>query len=249
MIITILGSGTCVPSLERSASCIWVRSGNTRILIDAGIGCTRRLLEAGGHIKDLDGIFLTHFHPDHSAELVPILFSLKYSGFIADKKITLTGGYGFKSFCLGLSGVYGKWIDCSGYLDIKELKPQSFEFGDFVIETFHVEHRPESLAYKITDKSGHSFVFSGDMDLTSGFEDFCKGTDILIMEASTPDNMKVKGHITPFIAAETAGASGCKKLILTHFYPQCDVKDFLDNARKIYKEEIILAKDLMEIRL
>ncbi len=77
-IITILGSGTCVPSLQRSSCSVLVEIGNQKLLFDVGPGTMRRLLEAGQSIFDISHIFLSHFHPDHSGELVPFLFATQY---------------------------------------------------------------------------------------------------------------------------------------------------------------------------
>lgn len=45
--ITILGSGTCVPFLERSASSILVEIEDKKLVFDMGVGTMRRLLEKG----------------------------------------------------------------------------------------------------------------------------------------------------------------------------------------------------------
>ena len=65
--VTILGSGTCVPSLQRGSCSVLVQIGNQHLLFDSGPGTMRRLLEAGTTIFDLDYLFYSHFHPDHSA--------------------------------------------------------------------------------------------------------------------------------------------------------------------------------------
>lgn len=252
MKVTILGSGSCVFSLKRASSSILIETGSTNLLLDAGTGCTRRLLEKGFRIEELDGIFLSHFHPDHSSELVPILFSLKYGNYSNLKdKFYILGGSGLKAFYENLTKVYGHWIDLEGKIQILEFdknNSEKFEFNDITMSTFPVNHRPESLALKIWDNK-KTFVYSGDMDITTGFEMFIRNCDLLVIEASMPDNLRVKGHLTPEIAAEKAKAGNVRKMVLTHFYPQCERKDFLVNARDIFKNEIILAKDLMEIKL
>ena len=62
----------------------------------------RRLLEANTTIFDLSFIFYSHFHPDHTAELVPLLFATKYPD-INQRKISLTivAGKGFSNFFKG----------------------------------------------------------------------------------------------------------------------------------------------------
>jgi len=76
--VTILGSGTCVPSLTRSACAVLLETSGSRLLFDLGPGTMRRLLEAGVTIEEIDWIVLSHFHPDHSAELAPYLFASRY---------------------------------------------------------------------------------------------------------------------------------------------------------------------------
>ena len=110
--LTILGSGTCVPSLERNACALLLRTGGANLLFDCGPGVMRRLLEAGVSIFDVSVIFLSHFHPDHSGELVSFLFALKYPAPSPQKNpLTIVAGSGFNDFYRRLKGVYGNWIE------------------------------------------------------------------------------------------------------------------------------------------
>ncbi|PID78245.1 MAG: hypothetical protein CSA18_02475 [Deltaproteobacteria bacterium] len=249
MIINLLGTGTCIPSLERASSSVWVRSEKRELLLDAGTGCMRRLLESGGDPGNIDGIILTHFHPDHSSELVPILFYLKCGSFLKEKNFSVMGGAGLNKFYDKLYSAYGKWIKPAFKLHLIELEKNNFVFGDMIINVFCVNHRPESIALKLTDSKGKIFVFSGDMDVTEGFSDFCRGADLLVIESSFTDGRKIPGHLTPSEAADIAKLAGLEKIVLTHFYPEAGGTDFLENARKIFKGEIILGSDLMEIVL
>lgn len=252
MIITVLGSGTAAPSLKRSQASVWVRTGELNMLLDAGSGCLKRLMEAGGDIHDIDAVFLSHFHPDHSAELVSFLFSLKYGGSNKNKKIYLMGGPGINEFFSGLKNVYGHWIDNDNNLEIIEFDNfcrGSLKFGDIIIETCPVVHRPESIALRLTCENKKSFVYSGDMDLTEHFENFIKNCNILLIESAMPDDKKVEGHLTPEIAAGYAKKGCVEEMILTHLYPECNTNDFLNRAENIFKGEIKTAYDLMEIKL
>ena len=110
--VTVLGSGTCVPSLERSSCAVLVETGGERILFDSGPGTMGRLLQAGIQIFDLSFVCYSHFHPDHSGELVPLLFSNKYpDGSLRRRPLTIVAGRGFERFFSGLQGLYGRWID------------------------------------------------------------------------------------------------------------------------------------------
>ncbi|RLB88140.1 MAG: MBL fold metallo-hydrolase, partial [Deltaproteobacteria bacterium] len=73
--------------------------------------------------------------------------------------------------------------------------------------------------------------------------------DLLICESAMPDGMKVPGHLTPSLAGRIAAEAGVKRLVLTHFYPECESVDLYEQCRKTYQGPLLLARDLMEIVL
>jgi ribonuclease BN (tRNA processing enzyme) len=254
MIVTILGSGTCVPSLERSSCSVMVEVSGAKLLFDSGPGTMRRLLRTKTTIFDIDYIFYSHFHPDHTAELVPFLFATKYPDISQRQRaLTLVAGRGFEDFFAGLKTAYGKWIELDpGLVNILELDNRSTDsrrLADFSIQSAPVEHNPESIAYRIASAGGHSVVYSGDTDYSENLIALSKDADVLICESALPDDFRVKGHLTPSLAGEIAARAGVKKLVLTHFYPECDQTDIEQECRKTYSGPLVLAEDLMRIEV
>ncbi|NNG01555.1 MAG: MBL fold metallo-hydrolase [Desulfobacteraceae bacterium] len=252
--VVILGSGTCVPSLRRSACAVMVTCKESRVLFDVGPGTTRRLLEAGGNIFDVTHVFISHFHPDHTGELVPFLFATKYPG-SGRRKIPLCiiGGPGFLDFYDGLKAVYGDWMDLGpDTLDIREISPDlqnKLKFKDFQVDIAPVSHRPESLAFKLTTPADTAMVYSGDTQYTDSLVNLSEGANLLICESAMPDEMAVPGHMTPSQAGKTATRAKVSRLVLTHLYPECDAVDIAKQCRSTYKGPLIIAEDLMEIVL
>ena len=252
--VTILGSGTCVPSLERSSCSVMLEVGGARLLFDSGPGTIRRLLRANTTIFQVDYIFYSHFHPDHSAELVPFIFSTKYPDMGQRQTVlTIIAGNGFADFFAGLRSVYGKWIELDpGLMQIIELNNQSadsIQMKGFAVQSAPVEHNPESIAYRITSQGGYSVVYSGDTDYSENLIELSKDADILICESALPDDLHLKGHLTPSLAGDIATRAGVKKLILTHFYPECEQTDIKKECRKTYDGTLVLAEDLMRIEV
>ena len=250
--LTILGSGTCVPSLERSSCSVMLAVGDTKLLFDSGPGTMRRLLRANTTIFDVDYIFYSHFHPDHTAELVPFLFATKYPDMGQRQRVlTIVAGEGFEDFFAGLNTVYGKWIELDpGLVNIIQMNNRSADLlrlKDFTVQSAPVEHNPESIAYRITGPGGHSVVYSGDTDYSENLIALSKDADLLICESALPDDYRVKGHLTPSLAGDIATRAGVKKLVLTHFYPECDQTDIEQECRKTYDGPLVLAEDLMRI--
>ena len=56
-------------------------------------------------------------------------------------------------------------------------------------------------------------------------------------------------HLTPSLAGEIATRANVKKLILTHFYPDCENANIEKECRKTYNGPLVLAEDLMTIEL
>lgn len=251
--VTILGSGTCVPSLDRSTSSVLVEIKDAKILIDCGPGTIRRLLENGTKIYDISHILLSHFHPDHTGELISFLFSNKYPDAICRQiPLSIIAGSGLSDFYGGLKKVFGDWIDIApNSLNLIEInKNNRFKyFNDFTLEMISVEHNKESLAFKIIGGNGASVVYSGDTDYCKNLIDISESTNLLICESALPDELKVKGHLTPSEAGKIATRANVKQLILTHFYPECDKVDIELQCRKTYSGPLFLAKDLMKIYL
>jgi ribonuclease BN (tRNA processing enzyme) len=253
-ILTILGSGTCVPSLKRSSCAVMIASGISKILVDCGPGTMRRLLEAGTEIAEISHILLSHFHPDHSGELVSFLFSSKYSGKkCRTEPLTLIAGKGFAEFWRGLQQVYGEWIELAPeLLTIIEMDTQHFGklvFKDFTLKTAPMNHRPESLAFRIGFPDNKSLVYSGDTDVSDNLVMLARDADMLICESSFPDELKSPGHLTPSLAGAMAGRANVGTLILTHFYPECEDADIAAQCRKTYSGNLILAEDLQHVSL
>jgi len=254
MTVTILGSGTCVPSLIRSASSTLIRLGDRRLLIDCGPGTMRRLLETGTDIFDIDVLMLTHFHPDHCGELVPFLFANKYpDGSKRWRPLMLVGGPGVAEFFLGLQRVFGHWIELTDPLfQIMELDGVALdrtEFKGMEIAGAAMAHNPESIGYRITDPSGRSLAVSGDTDVTDRLVDLARDVDLLICESAFPDEAKTKGHLTPSEAGAIATQARVGRLVLTHFYPKCETSDIIGQCRRTWQGPLVLAKDLLSLVL
>ncbi len=253
-VVTVLGSGTCVPSLKRSACSVLVESGEQKVLLDAGPGTMRRLLEAGVTIFDLSAVLFSHFHPDHTAELVPLLFSTKYpDGSRRKRPLRLVGGPGFSSFFERLKAAFGDWIELApGLLEIAEIGADGrdrLRIGTLALETAATAHRPESIAFRLTDAAGRSVVYSGDTDYSESLVALARRADLFICESALPDELKTAGHLTPSGAGQIAARAEVGSLVLTHLYPECEDVDLVGQCRKSFGGSVVIAEDLMRLPL
>lgn len=249
MEITILGSGTGAPSLNRGASGLLVKIKNANLLFDTGPGILRKLLEVGVTYHDLDYIFYTHFHTDHTLDLAAILFAAKYSVSLRTRKLDIIAAEGLERFYNSLLAVYGDVIRPENYeVNLRQIREQTLNLGSCRIKTLRMQHTPESLGYRV-ESGGKTVVYSGDTDSCENIVALGENADALILDCSFPDQMKVVGHLVPQEAATVAKRCNCKRLILSHLYPVCDNIDIAEEAKKIFKGEVIVASDLMTLEV
>ena len=75
--LTILGAGPAAPNTGGACSGYLVRENGSAVLIDCGSGVAGRI---GQHVppRELRGVAISHLHPDHYFDLVPLYYILKF---------------------------------------------------------------------------------------------------------------------------------------------------------------------------
>jgi ribonuclease BN (tRNA processing enzyme) len=250
MKITILGSGTAVPSLERNSSGVLIQEEGINTLVDFGYGTLKQLLHLGITYHDIDRIFFTHNHPDHICDLVPFLFGARYRPSARKKDLEIVAGLGFQKFLDQLMSAFKHWLVPTDYqLRITEIDEGSKQFGCHLVHFKKVKHIEMSRGYRFENSAGKSVVLSGDTDYCKDMVELGKKADLLILECAMPDEEKIAGHLVPSLAGKLAQEADCKMLCLTHFYPPCDLDVIRETVSAIYNGELFLAHDLMQFQL
>lgn len=250
MEITILGSGTCVPYLKRGSAGIILRIGENILLFDSGTGTLERMLKRGITYLDLDVVLYTHTHPDHVADLVPLIFASKYGETPRRRDLPLIGGRGFKTYFQAIQGAYGRWLQPDLFqIHIREVYDDILDYDLFRVIARPMTHLPDSVGYRVESSDGKSAAFSGDTDYCPNLIGLAKDVDVLVIESALPDEMKAEGHLTPSLAGRIGREANCKKMVLTHLYPVCDTVDIVQQCRKEYRGELLIAEDFMEISI
>jgi ribonuclease BN (tRNA processing enzyme) len=254
MDIIILGSGTGLPLVDRASPAFVLLLDKKIVLFDIGPGTLRQLSRAGIPHSRIGHIFITHFHPDHTADLVHFLFATRHPPILAKREpFRITGPRGFKDFHKGLESVYGKWLNIpKDIMEIRELaatRKDSIEYETFDITSQPVKHSNPSIAYRLEHPSGKNLVYSGDTGFCPEIIDLAKGSDLLILECALPGNKEVEGHLTPSLAGKIATQAGVRRLLLTHFYPEVLETDIALECRKTFNGELILGRDLLHVRI
>jgi ribonuclease BN (tRNA processing enzyme) len=246
MEITVVGTGTVAPRLERRQSCVVVETGGEMLVFDLGSGAMRGMLRANLDPFAVDRVFFTHFHPDHTVDAVPLLFSIKYG---AEEERTrplyLTGPEPFRDFWASLLEVWGKWMVGDYPTRVSELPhacTSPLDLPGCRLSWAPVRHRPESIAYRLDD-GGKALVYTGDTEYGESVVELARGAHTLLAECSFPDDSPVPGHLTPSGVARIASEARVGRLVLTHLYPSVDNSLLVPEVERGYDGEVILAED------
>ncbi len=254
MEIIILGSGTGIPLVYRASPSLVLLHGALPVLIDMGPGTLRQLARVGINHDKIGHIFITHFHPDHTADLIHFLFATRNPATLEKREpFVIAGPQGLREFLHKLQKAYGKWLNLPPeIMALEELdtrKPEKRGYENFHMVSQPVKHTPHSLAYRVEEPSGGSFVYSGDTAFCNEIVDLARSSDLLILECSFPDGEDVEGHLTPSQAGRVARLAGVKKLVLIHFYPEILATDIAKQCRKTYTGDLILGRDMLHLRI
>jgi ribonuclease BN (tRNA processing enzyme) len=246
MNITVVGSGTVVPRLARRQSCVAVETGEETLLFDLGSGAVRGMLHAGLDPFAVDRIFFTHFHPDHTIDVVPLMFSLNYGSEQGrERPLTLYGPEPFTRFFSKIADTWGEWI-LGGYpTEVRELPhvcPSPLDLPGLSVRWSPAEHRPESIAYRLEGENG-AFVYTGDTEYAESVVELAQGAHTLLIECAFPDEGAVPGHLTPSGVARIAREAGVERVVLTHIYPAADELDLKQEVGHGFDGKVLVAED------
>lgn len=247
MELTVLGSGTGVPSARRGSPGLLLRAGGRTLLIDCGPGTLRSAAAAGADPGQIDAILLTHLHPDHTLDLPALLFALRNPRYSGRGSLLVAGPRGLSDLLAHwwAGAVHGPWLRPEGTaIDVREVVPGSQDVLGLVVSAVAVVHSAESLAYRIAEcRGGPVLAVSGDTGPCEGVVQAGRGADLFVLECALPDPPGWEGHLTPEGAAEVAARAAPRRLLLTHLYPEVEDEPILETVRRRYRGEAGIAED------
>lgn len=248
MKLVVLGSGSSVPHPQRASSAYWLESGGT-VLLDCGAATAHRMAQEHLDWANLDAIWVSHFHLDHCGGVMPYLFGTKHAPQTRDRRKPL-GIYGGK----GLNKLLTAFDEANDYklfqqpfpVEITEVAPgEEFELLPALkAVTISTPHKEESMAIRLTDENNTSIVYTADTGFDMVLANFARAADLLLIECSFFKNKPIEHHLELAEVMHLARHAKVKRAVLTHFYPEWDTIDLLEECRRFSpKFEVIEAKD------
>ena len=246
MRLTTIGTGTSAPHPTRVAAAHLVETGTVRLLLDCGSGAVHRMAALAIRWQDITHVALTHFHPDHIADVVMLLMAWRWGQLPPrDTPVTLYGPAGTGALMERLAAAYGDWVLAPGFpLTVRDLAADEIvRLGtDIELSALPVPHTSESVAYSVRAE-GKRLVYTGDTGVDAVLPVWAHDCDVLLAECSLPDAMAVASHLTPRQAGALADMAHARRLVLTHFYPPVESVDIAAEVAERYAGPVVLATD------
>jgi len=250
--LTVIGSGTAIPQRDRSAPCYLIRYGRENIVVDLGSGSVRGLLfHAGVTVREIGLVLVTHLHPDHCSDLVPLLFALRADEVARHEPLRIFGPEGLRDHYRILQQLWKHRVEPRNYaLYFEEWSGGESLWGSFRIEAAPTDHSVPNLAWRIQGPDGQAIIVTGDGEPTMEMVQMCcSSRHVLVAECSLAAGETMKGHMNPGQAGELARQCRSEKLVLSHLNPGVKAGPAGMQARKQFAGEVLVAEDGMVIEV
>jgi ribonuclease Z len=270
--VTLLGTGSPEPRMDRFGPGVLVEAGKKILLFDCGRGTAQRIQQLKIPFAAVDALFLTHLHSDHTVG-IPDLW---LSGWNRGRKTPLQvwGPAGTAAMMSHLAEAYQfdthiRQVDDG--LPGQGVAVVAHDIGEAVVydrdgikvTAFLVDHgivKP-ALGYRI-DFEGHSAVLSGDTRYSENLIRHSQGVDLLIHEVINLDTFRTNNptmsaarvqavvghHTTPEIAGTIFAKLKPKLAVYTHIVAG-SATDLVPPTRRNYSGPLEVGEDLMSFEI
>lgn len=268
--VTILGSGTPIPSIERFGSSTLIEYKNKKYLFDVGRGTTIRLSQIEVDPSEIDHLFLTHLHSDHITGFA----DLWLTGWIWQRKAGLNvyGPEGVENFIEHTQKTFSKDIAFRKkhtglqkkglQLNVNEVQQGViYKNSDVKITAIKVDHGSveQAFGYRF-DTRENAILLSGDTTLSKNLVKHGENLDLLIHELAVIDQNLIERNPKLKKISQYHSSLDQVKQVINLLDPELTIYNHLliigidqetvkMQIQSLFKGKAVLGYDLQEINL
>lgn len=222
MKLTVLGGWGAWPPARGACSGYLLEHAGFRLLLDPGYATVPRLLELV-RAEDVDAVAVSHGHPDHCADLNPLLRARALGG-ARPPALPVLAPAGALAPVLALD--LPRML--AGSYELREFAPgERLVVGPFRVETVSLPHFVPNAGLRI-EADGQTVAYTGDRAPDAAVAVLARASDLLVAEATFPERVpdeQRSGLSTAVEAGREAREAGVERLLLTHLWPGTDPDD------------------------
>lgn len=238
MELIVLGAGPAYTDRPGATGAAYlVRFEDAAVLLDFGQGSFPAL---AGEVEPsrLLSVLVSHLHPDHFIDLVPLRHYLRYE-FEPPRRVRVDAPGDLPA---RLDALHDEPGFTAAALDVVSLAEGAWRIGPFAVEAALVTHTSESYAFRLSTASGHALVYSGDVSVADDLGALLRPGDTLLCEAAFGPGPVAPGaqHLDARMAAGIAARAGAGRLLLTHIQMGFDRAAAVETARTEFGGQVDL---------
>ncbi len=212
--VTVLGCSGSYAGPGGACSGYLVRAGDTAVWLDAGPG-TLANLQRHLDLDALDGVVLSHAHPDHWVDVLPFHNVARY---IKPRTgLPVISPARVRALAAEVNGDLGPAFDWQVVVDgdVTHIGALTFRFS-------RTDHPGETLGMRV-DGDGASLGYSADTGPGWSLAALGPRLGLALCEATlAPEWAGTVQHLSAAQAGADARAAGVRQLVLTHLQPGVD---------------------------
>jgi len=251
--LTFLGiTGNQTPTTETVS---FVIQSKATVLFEPGPAVVRQLNLAGIPASNLDAIFVSHCHGDHTLGFPYLMFTM-----FVERTMGQTGPEAIQVYALPQvrDGLQEMWRFCyppGAYqnFEVEWVCPEPFqvvEIGDLRLTFAPADHRVPVLAVRLDSEDG-SIVYSADTVYCENVVSLARECDLLIHEGAMTAEMEGLARNTKHSLARDAGTvakeAHAKRLMLVHMFDRYVGRydPLIAEAKEAYDGEVLIPEQLV----
>jgi ribonuclease BN (tRNA processing enzyme) len=246
MRLTVLGGCGAWPEAGQACSGFLVEQDGFRLLVDLGYATVPRLLEWIG-ADQVDAVFISHGHPDHCADLNPLLRARVLRAEPAPPlPVYALPGALDAVLALDRPGM----LD-GGYQPWEVIPGRPFDVGPFLADSRLLPHSVPNAGLRLA-AGGEVLAYTGDAGPSPDTVELARDADLFLAEASyvdrTPEDSR-RTLCSAHDAGRQAHEAGARHLLLTHLLPGTDGTAAQAAAARAFTGDIAVARSGLRIDL
>lgn len=238
--VTILGSGSALPTFQNSPSGQMLSLNDKSFLIDCGEGVQLTIRQMGLKTNRLYCVFISHLHGDHCFGLIGLISTLSMMNRTQPLHIYAHAD---------LEKLLRPLIDyhCGDMMSFEvifhHINPRKqiviFEDRNVTVETIPLKHKVPTCGFLFTMKGQRRYAYISDTIYSPKIVPMISGVDLLYHEATYTGEhearCKTTTHSTARQAAMIARDAEVKNLLIGHFSARVDDHElFLNEAQEVF---------------
>lgn len=243
MELTVLGASPALPNPGGASAGYLLQQGGTSLLVDCGHGVVS-VLRTVIDVRDLSAVIISHMHPDHYFDLVPLAYAYFFDQLPPVPLHLPPDGLPVLQAVERAVGLDEGFF--AGIFDVRPYQPEHpLTIGPLTVRFAPTKHFVPAYAMRFHNGTGRELVYTSDTAYSQAVVDLAQGASVGVFESAVlryQRDAERQGHLDARTAGAMARQADVGMLVVTH-YPSADADSVAREAGDAFGKPVILARE------